>query len=84
MGQKVIIRFFDGNLDNRLHPETISPLFANLSSLRMFKIVFGASSFFPKQLSLLFPLWLISLRADCIGYITNFCSKIELLYQIHQ
>ena len=53
-------------------------------SLRMFKIVFGASSFFPKQLSLLFPLWLISLRADCIGYITNFCSKIELLYQIHQ
>jgi len=31
MGQKVIIRFC-GNLGYRLRPETISPLFAELSS----------------------------------------------------
>jgi len=31
MGQKVIIGF-GGNLSYRLHPETISPLFADLSS----------------------------------------------------
>jgi len=30
MGQKVILRF-GGNRDYRLHPETISPLFADLS-----------------------------------------------------
>jgi len=32
MGQKVIIIGFGGNLGYRLHPETISPLFAELSS----------------------------------------------------
>jgi len=32
MGQKVMIIGFCGNLDYRLHPETISPLFADLSS----------------------------------------------------
>jgi len=42
---------FGGNLRYRLHPETISPLFADLSSLRMFKIVFRDSSLHPKQLS---------------------------------
>ena len=31
MGQKVII-MFGGNLGYRLHPETISPLFAYISS----------------------------------------------------
>jgi len=31
MGQRVIIGF-DGNPGHRLRPETISPLFANLSS----------------------------------------------------
>jgi len=33
MGQKVILQLgFGGNLDCRLHPETISSLFADLSS----------------------------------------------------
>jgi len=45
----------------------------------MFKIVFRDSSLYQKQLSLLCLLWLISASADRIGYITNFCSMIELL-----
>jgi len=42
MGQKVIIMGFGGNLGDRLRPETISPLFADLSSTT---IAFRDSSF---------------------------------------
>jgi len=47
--------------------------------LRMLKIVFRDSWFYPKQLSLFCLLWLNSAGADRIGYITNFCSMIKLL-----
>jgi len=50
--------------------------------LRMFKIVFRDSSRYPKQLSLFCLLWLISASADGSGYITNFCSMIELLHEL--
>jgi len=48
----------------------------------MFKIVFGDSSVYPKQLSLFCLLWLISACADHIGYITSFCSMIKLLHEL--
>jgi len=50
--------------------------------LCMFKIVFGDSSLYPKQLSLFCLLWLISASAKRIGYITNFCSMIKLLHEL--
>jgi len=57
-----------------------STLFADLSTIRMFKIVFRDRSLYPKQLSLFCLLRLIS--ADRIDYITNFSSMIELLHEI--
>jgi len=48
----------------------------------MFKIVFRISSLYLKQLSLLCLLWLISASAGRIGFITNFCSMIELLHKL--
>jgi len=48
----------------------------------MFKIVFGDSSLYPKQLHLFCLLRLISARADRIGCITNFCSTLELLHEL--
>jgi len=48
----------------------------------MFKIVLRDSSLYPQQLSLFFLLRLISAGADRIGYITNFCSMIELLHEL--
>ena len=50
--------------------------------LCMFQIVLCYSSVDLKQLSLFCLLWLISACADCIGYITNFCSMIELLHEL--
>jgi len=50
--------------------------------LRMFKIVFRDRSLYPKQLSLFCRLLLISACADRIGYITSFCSIIELLLEL--
>ena len=47
----------------------------------MFKIVFRDSSLYAKQLSLFCLLRLISASAERIGYITNFCSMIELLHE---
>ena len=85
MGQKVMIRF---RLESGLSSgtETISPLFADLSSTRlyMFTIVFGDSSLYPKQLHLFCPLWLIRASADRIGCIrpANFFSMIELLHEL--
>jgi len=50
--------------------------------LRMFKMVFGDSWLYPKQLFLFCLLRLISLYTDRIGYISNFCSMIELLQEL--
>jgi len=52
-----------------------------LHPLRMFKIVFRDSSLYPRQLSLFCLLRLINGSADRSGYITNFCSVIELLQE---
>ena len=94
MGQKVMLIYsapwnlhgFGGNLGFCLGTETISPLFADLSSTRlyMFTIVFGNSSLYPKQLHLLCLLWLIRASADRIGCTrpANICSMIELLHEL--
>ena len=50
--------------------------------LRMFKIVLRDSSLYPKQLPLFFLLRLICASAEPIGYISNFSSMIELLYEL--
>ena len=49
---------------------------------RMFKIVFHDSTLYPKQLSLFCLLWLINASAERIGYISSFCSMIELLHEL--
>jgi len=51
-------------------------------ALRMFKIVLRDSSLHPKQLPLFFLLRLICASAEPIGYISNFCSLIKLLYEL--
>jgi len=48
----------------------------------MFKIVFRDSSLYPKQLPLFCLLSLISASADRSGYITNFCSMIDMLHEL--
>jgi len=48
----------------------------------MFKIVFRGGSLYRKQLFLFCLLRLISTSADPIGYISNFCSMIELLHEL--
>jgi len=48
----------------------------------MFKIVFRDSSLYPKQLCLFYLLCLIRACADRIGYVTDFCSMIELLHEL--
>jgi len=53
-----------------------------LHPLRMFKIVLRDSSLYPKQLSFFCLLMLISASADRIGYISHFCSMIELLHEL--
>ena len=53
-----------------------------LHPLRMFKIVLRDSSLYPKQLTLFCLLWLISASAKRVGYISNFCSMIELLHEL--
>jgi len=52
--------------------------------LCMFKILFGESSLYLKQLPLFCLLRLISASAGRIGYIghTNFCSLIKLLHEL--
>ena len=49
--------------------------------LRMFRIMFRDSLLYPKELPLFCLLWLISASAKRIGYITNFCSMVELLHE---
>jgi len=53
-----------------------------LHPLRMFKNVFRDSSLYPKQLPLFRLPRLISASADCIGYISHFCSMINLLHEL--
>jgi len=48
----------------------------------MFTSVFRKSSLYPKQLSLFCLLRLISASADRSGYVTNFCSMVELLHEL--
>jgi len=48
----------------------------------MFKIVFRLSSLYPERLSLFCLLWLTSASAGRIGFITSFCSMIELLHEL--
>jgi len=48
----------------------------------MFKIVFRNGSLYPKQLSLVCLLRLISTSADRIGNIANFCIIIEQLHAL--
>jgi len=55
--------------------------FCRLSMHYAFKIVFRDSSLYPNQLSLFCLLRLITASADGIGYISNFCSMIELLHE---
>jgi len=50
--------------------------------LRMFEIVLRDSSLYPKQLPLFCLLRLISASAKGIGYVSNFCSMIELLHEL--
>jgi len=81
MDQRIIILGFGRNLCYHLHPETISPLYADLSpTMSMFKIVYPDSPLYPKRLSLFCLLWLSSASADRMGYITKFCSMIELFH----
>jgi len=54
----------------------------SIRPLRMFMIVFGDSSLYPNQLPLFCLLRLSSACADSIGYITYFCSMIELLHEL--
>ena len=53
-----------------------------LHPLRMFKTVLCDSSLYLKQLSFVCLLRLISTSADRIGYISNYCSMIELLHEL--
>jgi len=62
--------------------ETSHHFLQTVRPLRIFRIVFRDSPLYPKQLSLFFLVWLISACADGIGYITNFCSMIELLHEL--
>jgi len=82
MGQKVIIRFWG---ESGLSSASMEPSHHFLQILRthrtllMFKIVFGDSPLYPKQLSLFCLLWPISAWADRYGYISNFCIMIHEL-----
>ena len=81
MGQKVIIRsggiFVIGCVQKPSHHfvQIFRPL-------RMFKIVLRDSSLYPKRLTLFCLLWLISAKADRIGFIIIFCSMIKLLHKL--
>jgi len=84
MGQKVIIMFwweFRLSFAFKNHLTTFyKPSIHFLQTLhRMF--VFRDSSLYPKQLSLFCLPRLVSASADRIGYISNFCSMIELLHE---
>jgi len=82
MGQKVIIRFwFESGLSSasRNHLTTFCRPFVHYACL---KIVLHDSSLYPKQLSLFCLLRPISANADRIGYVTKFCSMIEVLHKV--
>jgi len=81
MGQNIIIRFWwesGSSSASGNHLTTFCKRFVHYA----FKIVFRDSSLHRKQLSVFCLLRLISACADRIGYITNFCSMVELLHEI--
>ena len=82
MGRKVIIRFWWEFGLLSASKNHLTTFLQTLHPLRMFKIVFRDSSLYPKQLSLFCLLRLISASADGVGYISNFCSMIELLHEL--
>jgi len=79
MGRKVIIRFW-WNLGYCLHPETISPLFADLLTTthdcvpRLFTL--------SKTIVFILSAMAGYRSSDHSGYITDFCSMIELLHEL--
>ena len=75
MGEKVIIRF---QWESALSSASRNHLTAFCRAI----VVFRDSSLYPKQLPLFCLLRLISASADPIGYLTNFCSMIELLHEL--
>jgi len=75
MGQKVITRF-------RWESALSSASRNHLTNFCRPFVVFHDSSLYPKQLPLFCLLRLISASADPIGYISNFCSMIELLHEL--
>jgi len=79
MGQKVIIGF---RWESALSSASRNHLTTFCRPFVVFKIVFRDSSLYSKQLSLFCLLRLISASADPTGYITNFCSMIELLHEL--
>jgi len=82
MGQKVIIVFWWEIWVIVCVQKPPHHFLQTLHPLRMSKIVFRDSSLYPKQLSLFCLLRLISASADRNGYISNFCSMIELLHEL--
>jgi len=82
MGQKVIIGFLVGIRVIVCVKEPSQHFLQTFRPPRMFKIVFGYCSLYPKQLSLFCLLRLISACAGGIGNITSFCSMTELLHEL--
>ena len=81
IGQKLIIR--SGGIFVIVCVQKPSHHFLQIfRPLRMYKIVLLDSSLYPKQLALFCLLWLISVSAKRIGYISNFCSMIKLLHEL--
>jgi len=64
---------------SRNHLITFCRPFVHYACLRLCSAIIH---FCPKQWSLFCLLRLISASADRIGYITNFCSMIELLHEL--
>jgi len=75
MGEKLIIRF-------RWESGLPSAFRNHLTLFCRPVAVFRDSSLYPKQLPLVCLLRLISTSADPTGYLTNFCSMIELLHEL--
>jgi len=58
------------------------PFLQTFRALGMLKDFFPAIVHFIRNNCLFCLLWLISARADRIGYITKFCSMVELLHEL--
>jgi len=82
MSQKVIIRFWWESGLSSASRNHLTAFCRPAVYYVCLKIVFRDNSLYPKQLSLFCLLWLIRASADCIGYITKFCSMIKLLHEL--